>query len=72
MSWSNDDQTIIWDFVTMTWTSSIKDTQNYQDRKNGRTNENDGGIDFVVRPLGRFFQITETLDFNCVCKLLSC
>ena len=30
--------------------------------KTGRTNANDGGIDFVVRPLGRFFQVTETLD----------
>lgn len=23
-----------------------------------------GGIDFVMRPLGRFFQVTETLDFK--------
>jgi hypothetical protein len=30
--------------------------------KTGRTNANDGGIDFVIRPLGRFFQVTETLD----------
>ena len=30
--------------------------------KTGRTNANDGGIDFVMRPLGRFFQVTETLD----------
>ncbi len=27
-----------------------------------RTNANDGGIDFVMKPLGRFFQVTETLD----------
>lgn len=27
--------------------------------KTGRTNANDGGIDFVMRPLGRFFQVTE-------------
>lgn len=30
--------------------------------KTGRVNANDGGIDFVMRPLGRFFQVTETLD----------
>ena len=30
--------------------------------KTGRTNANDGGIDFVMRPIGRFFQVTETLD----------
>jgi len=30
--------------------------------KTGRTNANDGGIDFVMRPLGRFFQVTESLD----------
>ena len=32
--------------------------------KTGRTNANDGGIDFVMRPLGRFFQVTETIDVN--------
>lgn len=30
--------------------------------KTGRTNANDGGIDFVMRPLGRFFQVTEIVD----------
>ena len=30
--------------------------------KTGRTNANDGGIDFVMRPLGRFFQVSETLN----------
>ena len=30
--------------------------------KTGRTNVNDGGIDFVMKPLGRFFQVTETVD----------
>jgi len=30
--------------------------------KTGRTNANDGGIDFVMKPLGRFFQVTETLN----------
>ncbi len=32
--------------------------------KTGRTNANDGGIDFVMKPLGSFFQVTETLDFK--------
>lgn len=32
--------------------------------RTGRTNANDGGIDFVLQPLGRFFQVTETLDFS--------
>lgn len=30
--------------------------------KTGRVNANDGGIDFVMKPLGRFFQVTETID----------
>lgn len=32
--------------------------------KTGRTNANDGGIDFVMRPLGRFFQVSETTDVS--------
>jgi hypothetical protein len=32
--------------------------------KTGRTNANDGGSDFVMKPLGRFFQVTETVDVN--------
>ena len=32
--------------------------------KTGRTNANDGGIDFVMKPIGRFFQVTETIDVN--------
>ncbi|MGB3508834.1 MAG: hypothetical protein WBA93_06250 [Microcoleaceae cyanobacterium] len=34
--------------------------------KTGRTNANDGGIDFdfVMKPLVRFFQVTETTDFK--------
>lgn len=32
--------------------------------KTGRTNANDGGIDFVMKPLGRFFQVTETINVN--------
>lgn len=30
--------------------------------KTGRTNANDGGIDFVMKPIGTFFQVTETTD----------
>ena len=32
--------------------------------KTGRTNANDGGIDFVLKPLGKFFQVTEVIDFD--------
>lgn len=32
--------------------------------KTGRTNANDGGIDFIMKPLGRIFQVTETTDIN--------
>jgi len=35
---------------------------NLQLYKTGRCNANDGGIDFVMRPLGRFFQVTESTD----------
>lgn len=53
------DQQILWGF-------SIENLnkENLQLYKTGRTNANDGGIDFVMRPLGRFFQVTETLDFR--------
>ena len=39
-------------------------SENLKLYKTGRTNANDGGIDFVMRPLGRFFQVTETIDFK--------
>lgn len=32
--------------------------------KTGRTNANDGGIDFVMKPLGRFFQVTEVSNYG--------
>lgn len=32
--------------------------------KTGRTNANDGGIDFIMEPLGRVYQVTEVLDFR--------
>ena len=38
--------------------------ENFKLYKTGRTNANDGGIDFVMRPLGYFFQVTETLDIK--------
>ena len=32
--------------------------------RTGRTNANDGGIDFVMRPVGRFFQVTEVNNYD--------
>lgn len=32
--------------------------------RTGRTNANDGGIDFVSKPEGRFFQVTEVFNFE--------
>jgi hypothetical protein len=37
---------------------------NFKLFKTGRTNANDGGIDFVLTPIGKFFQVTEVLDFR--------
>jgi hypothetical protein len=53
------DQQIYWGFEI-----NKLNKENLQLYKTGRTNANDGGIDFVMRPLGRFFQVTETLDFK--------
>lgn len=53
------DQSIIWGFSMDTLT-----TENLKLYKTGKTNANDGGIDFVMKPLGKFFQVTETLDFK--------
>lgn len=47
------------------WIGNSKDDVNEESLvlyKTGRTNANDGGIDFVMKPLGRFFQVTETVD----------
>jgi hypothetical protein len=52
-------QKIIWGYEMNKLT-----TENLILYKTGRTNANDGGIDFVMKPLGRFFQVTETLDFK--------
>lgn len=53
------DQTIIWGFDM-----DNLNTENLKLYKTGRTNANDGGIDFVMKPLGTFFQVTETIDFK--------
>jgi hypothetical protein len=53
------DQQIFWGFEL-----DKLNKENLKLYKTGRTNANDGGIDFVMRPLGRFFQVTETLDFK--------
>ncbi|OLY95604.1 hypothetical protein SAMN05444008_1304 [Cnuella takakiae] len=53
------DQVIFWGFEI-----DNLNRDNLQLYKTGRTNANDGGIDFVMKPLGRFFQVTETLDFK--------
>ena len=50
-----------WVSLTMNGRTEKHQLQLY---KTGRTNANDGGIDFVMRPLGRFFQVTEVLDFE--------
>lgn len=44
------------------WEADDLNEESLQLFKTGRTNANDGGIDFVMKPLGRFFQVTETLD----------
>ena len=53
------DQKIFWGFEI-----EKLNRENLKLYKTGRTNANDGGIDFVMKPLGRFFQVTETLDFK--------
>jgi len=57
MKYYYHDQIIYWGF-------DLDDIQeeNLKLYKTGRTNANDGGIDFVMKPLGRFFQVTETTD----------
>lgn len=44
------------------WALEALQTESLTLYKTGRTNANDGGIDFVMKPLGRFFQVTETTD----------
>ncbi len=57
---SKYEQEIIW--IGKTQTSIKKEILMLY--KTGRTNANDGGIDFVMKPLGRFFQVTETIDVS--------
>lgn len=54
-----DEKTIFWG-----WSRDLLHEERLTLYKTGRTNANDGGIDFVMKPLGRFFQVTETLDVN--------
>jgi hypothetical protein len=56
-----NDQKIYWGYELKLETLKEENLILY---KTGRTNANDGGIDFVMKPLGRFFQVTETLDFK--------
>lgn len=61
------DKIIFWGFATEPEKFGTVDRVNRDNLKlykTGRTNANDGGIDFVMKPLGRFFQVTETLDFK--------
>lgn len=51
------DQQIYWG-----WSPDELNAEHLVLYKTGRTNANDGGIDFVMKPLGRFFQVTETID----------
>lgn len=53
------EQTIYWGYELESIVS-----ENLKLYKTGRTNANDGGIDFVMKPLGRFYQVTESLDFK--------
>jgi hypothetical protein len=51
------EQSIFWG-----WDLDNLQEENLKLYKTGRTNANDGGIDFVMKPLGRFFQVTESAD----------
>ena len=57
LKWDYAEQSIFWG-----WTLDNIEEAKLELYKTGRTNANDGGIDFVMRPLGRFFQVTETTD----------
>jgi hypothetical protein len=52
-------QAIVWG-----WTVDSLEEEALALYKTGRTNANDGGIDFVMKPLGRFFQVTEDLNMT--------
>lgn len=46
------------------WTLESIEEKYLELYKTGRTNANDGGIDFVMRPIGRFFQVTEVNNYS--------
>ena len=50
--------------VYIGYSRSELEEQYLQLYKTGRTNANDGGIDFVMKPLGRFFQVTEVDSYD--------
>lgn len=50
--------------VTYTISGHQEETRALTIYKVGRTNANDGGIDYIMIPLGRIFQVTEVLDFK--------
>lgn len=52
-------QTIFFGFTKETITEQYLELY-----KTGRTNANDGGIDFVMKPVGRFFQVTEVNAYD--------
>jgi len=54
----------IFEIVSFVILKNYYSTKKLELYKTGRTNANDGGIDFVMRPIGRFFQVTEVLDFK--------
>ncbi len=54
-----EEQTVFWG-----WSTKKIKKEFLMLYKTGRTNANDGGIDFVMKPLGRFFQVTEIVDAN--------
>lgn len=57
LKYDYQEQSIFWGFSIDTVAE-----ENLKLYKTGRTNANDGGIDFVMKPIGRFFQVTETTD----------
>lgn len=50
-------------YITLSFNGQLTN-QNLILYRTGRTNANDGGIDFVLKPLGKFYQVTEVLDFK--------
>ena len=55
------DKSIFWGFTSE---PDKVFTENLKLYKTGRTNANDGGIDFVMKPLGRFFSSNRNFRFQ--------